>query len=202
MIEDLRNYKTVKHYNISGHAHELTFSCYHHEEYLGDNSSCELFLSELKIFREEYSIQIWAYVLMPNHVHLLVGPLHSSFDISKMLNDIKGRMAKRYRDYLRLTNPDRFNKFIIFDKSKKREVFRFWQPGGGFDRNLWEPKAIHAAIGYIEANPVRKKLAINPEEYQWSSAYARSVNAGLVPDHFNIPVILPDPLLRSTGVIK
>lgn len=153
MVENPRNYKTVKHYHIAGHAHELTFSCYHHEEYLGDNSSCELFLSELKRFRDEYSIQIWAYVLMPNH-------------------------------------------------SKKREVFRFWQPGGGFDRNLWEPKAIHAAIGYIEANPVRKKLAINPEEYQWSSAYARRMNAGLVPDYFNIPVILPDPLLQSTWGIK
>ena len=37
--------------------------------------------------------------------------------------------------------------------------FHFWQAGGGFDRNLWNPEAIDRAINYIEANPVRANLA-------------------------------------------
>ena len=43
--------------------------------------------------------------------------------------------------------------------------YRIWQSGGGFDRNLWNPVAIHQSIEYIEANPVRRKLAGSPEQY-------------------------------------
>ena len=110
-----------------------------------------------------------------------------------MLNDCKGRFSTKYRDYIKVNHPDTFANYTVKDHSKKRMVFRFWQPGGGFDRNLWNAKAIHNSIGYIEANPVRKKLSATPEEYRWSSAYARANNAGLIPDRFDLPVLMLNP---------
>ena len=69
-------------------------------------------------------------------------------------------------------------------------MFRFWQAGGGFDRNLWNAKAIHNSIKYIEYNPVRAGLVNAPEEWQWSSAHARSTNKGLLPDDLDIPILM------------
>jgi putative transposase len=154
--------KKIVHYNIPGHAHELTFSCNKKNNYLFNTKPCELFISELVKSRDKFLFKILAYVLMPNHVHLLLWPQNSIYDISLILSDIKGKMSKNYRDYLMVNNPVLFEQMNVFDKSKKRNVFRFWQPGGGFDRNLWNDTAIYNSIQYIEANPVKKKLVLDP----------------------------------------
>jgi len=46
--------KKMKHYDIPGHAHELTFSCYHQLDYLKDSACCTIFLDELSIAREKF----------------------------------------------------------------------------------------------------------------------------------------------------
>jgi putative transposase len=189
--------KKMKHYNISGHAHELTFSCHRKEDYLLDSKACEFFITELVKSRDEFLFKIWAYVLMPNHVHLLLWPLDSTYDIAEILSNIKGRMSKYFRDFLLPNNPVQYDHLCVFDKSKKREVFRFWQPGGGFDRNLWDSAAIYNSIQYIEANPVRKRLSLKPIDYRWSSAYARKNNIEPVPDLFDIPIVTLNPQLRK-----
>jgi putative transposase len=187
------------HYNTPGHAHALTFSCYKQRDYLRDQNACELLLLELQSVRAEHRLQVWAYVFMPNHVHLLIWPTESEYSISRIQNDIKGRMAKRYRDYVLLNEPARFRSFLL--RERGREVFRFWQHGGGFDRNLWNATAIRRSIEYIEENPVRKGLASSPEEYRWSSAYARESGTGLVPDRFRVPVAMLDPQRQRIGLV-
>jgi putative transposase len=47
---------------------------------------------------------------------------------------------------------------------------RFWQPGGGYDRNIDSVKTLGAIIDYIHANPVRRGLVLRPEDWPWSSA--------------------------------
>ena len=197
--ESKQKHKALKHYNTPGHAHELTFCCYHRYDYLSDSTACELFLSELEKNRKEHDFELWAYVLMPNHVHLLIWPRQNTYDIARILNATKGRMAKQYRDYIRENSPDKFKKYQVFDKSKKRKVFRFWQTGGGFDRNLWNGIAIHNSIEYIEANPVRRELSDIPSEYRWSSAFARERNTGLIPDRFNMPVAMLNSQIQRIG---
>ena len=52
---------------------------------------------------------------------------------------------------------------------------------------MWSAEAIHNSIHYIEANPVRAGLVQKPEERPWSSARARALNEGLVPDQKGVP---------------
>jgi putative transposase len=196
-----QKHKHLKHYNTPGHAHELTFSCYHHFTYLSDPVACGLFLFELEQARREYDFSLWAYVLMPTHVHLLIWPHMNRYDIALILNSIKGRMVNSYQKFIEENKPENLNAFQAFDKSKKRSVFRFWQQGGGFDRNLWTGIAINKSIEYIEANPVRRNLATKPSEYLWSSAYAREKNVGLIPDKFNIPVAMLNPQIQRISVM-
>ena len=56
--------KKLKRYDIPGHAHELTFSCYHRFHYLNDPICCALFIDELSQAREHFLFRLWAYVLM------------------------------------------------------------------------------------------------------------------------------------------
>jgi putative transposase len=70
-------------------------------------------------------------------------------------------MSKAYRSFLEKNNAPKLKDFMMEENS-----FRFWQPGGGFDRNLWNAKAIHDLIGYIEGNPMRKKLVNNTEDWK------------------------------------
>jgi putative transposase len=57
----------------------------------------------------------------------------------------------------------------------KKIRYRFWQRGGGYDRNLISKDAVISSIQYIHANPVRRGLVETPEDWPWSSArfYAR-----------------------------
>ena len=105
---------------------------------------------------------------------------------------IKGRFAKIYLNRLKATgNTILLKKCSVIEKGCKKN--RLWQRGGGFDRNMWNAKAIFDAIHYIESNPVRTNLVSSPEEWQWSSACARKNKKGIIPDVFNLPVELPDP---------
>lgn len=47
---------------------------------------------------------------------------------------------------------------------------RFWQPGGGYDRNVVEVATVHQMIEYLHANPIRRGLVEHAEDWEWSSA--------------------------------
>ncbi len=105
--------KKLKRYDIPGHAHELTFSCYHRFHYLNDPNCCTLFIDELSQAREHFLFRLWAYVLMPNHVHLFIYPTRNEYKIAAILQSIKGKTSKRYRDILLAERPERYDKLCI-----------------------------------------------------------------------------------------
>ena len=59
---------------------------------------------------------------------------------------------------------------------------RFWQDGGGFDRNSIDLRVILAMIEYIHGNPVRRQLVERPEDWKWSSAGWHEGKNSLKPD--------------------
>ena len=179
---------TNKRYNTPRHAHEITFSCYQSRDYLLDDRLCEFFIESLEESKRNYAFLIWAYVLMPTHIHLLIWPKNTEYDIAVIFKAIKGRCARKYSTYLKDMSMHKWNEFLV--PSRGRMDFRLWQSGGGFDRNLWNATAIHHSITYIEGNPVRKKLVLRPEDWRWSSAHARMFNEGLMPDVFQVPVLM------------
>jgi putative transposase len=188
MNENKTNHrKKLKHYNISYHAHELTFTCYHRYAYLTDSVLCDIFIEELINAKEKFNFKLWAYVLMPNHVHFLLYPKNESYEISVILQNIKGASSTRYRQWIMEHAPEKVSNFLVRTTGKR--IFRIWQAGGGFDRNLWNAKAIHYSIHYIEGNPIRAGLTESPEEWIWSSAWARLNKSGWVSDFNDVPVL-------------
>ena len=66
--------KRRKRYNPTGEPRELTFSCYQHYTFLERDRTREWFREALEAARLKFGFQVWAYVIMPEHVHLLVVP--------------------------------------------------------------------------------------------------------------------------------
>ncbi len=76
-------YKTCKRYNIPGHAHELTFTCFRRFQLLSRERTCRWPIDAVGRARSCHAFDIWAYVIMPEHVHLLIFPRGESYNISR-----------------------------------------------------------------------------------------------------------------------
>ncbi|HUI52876.1 MAG TPA: transposase [Terriglobales bacterium] len=90
-----------------------------------------------------------AFVIMPNHVHMLIDP---KVDLSEITRAIKGRSAR------------------ICNQILGRSGQPFWQ-AESYDHWVRSPRSFEKIRLYIERNPVTAGLAENPEVWRWSSAY-------------------------------
>lgn len=155
-------------YNESGEPRELTFSCYRHYPFLSRERTCEWFCAALEAARAKFGVQIWAYVVMPDHVHLLVYPGEAAAAMSRFVQAVKQPVARQAIDYLAVHAPDWLARITVREGPRVRH--RFWQPGGGYDRNITSLETLRAMIDYIHANPVRRGLVADPLDWEWSSA--------------------------------
>jgi len=132
--------------------------------------------------RAELEFDLWAYVFMPEHVHLIVYPRRRKYDIAEIRQAIKEPVGRRAMNYLRQNRPDWLPK--LTRRRGKREDRLFWQSGGGYDRNIREPITLMAMIEYIHLNPVRRGLVERAVDWQWSSA-AELEDLGISPVRLN-----------------
>ncbi len=114
---------------------------------------------------------------MPEHVHLLLHPRQPGYEMRRILAAAKAPVARRARKFLSDTNQTKWITWLSTTHGD-RTVFRFWQPGGGYDENLWNERPIAEVIDYIHANPVRRGLMERATDWYWSSAQA---HAGMQP---------------------
>jgi putative transposase len=117
--------------------------------------------------RDSYNFSVLAYIIMPEHAHLVIFPRDESYSISSMLKSIKQSVARRATNYLRDCDSG-ILRFMETGLSWPR--YRFWQNGGGYDRNVRNRDELERLIDYILANPVKKGLVENVEDWYWSSA--------------------------------
>ena len=80
----------------SGQSHFITFSCYRRAAYLTDRRLCGLLLLALEAARQRFSLRVYGYVIMPEHVHLLVSEPEQSL-LSDAIHFLKLSSAKRSR---------------------------------------------------------------------------------------------------------
>ena len=151
-----------------GHARELTFCCYQRFPFLSRDRTRQWFIDALAAARMQYPFDLWAYVIMPDHAHLLVYPREPKMKLGPIVGEIKEEVARKAIKYLEEHAPQWLPKITVLEGTRKRR--RFWQPGGGFDRNAIEIATVHYMVDYIHANPVRRKLVDRPEDWFWSSA--------------------------------
>ncbi len=96
----------------------------------------------------KYIVELWAYCLMPNHVHLIAVP--------KTEEGFRKAIGEAHRRYTRYIN------------FRKKWTGYLWQ--GRFASFPMDETYLLAATRYVEMNPVRAKIVKKPEQYPWSSA--------------------------------
>ena len=161
--------KACKRYDTPGVAHELTFSCFKRRRFLVKERTCQYLADAVLKAKAKHPFDLWAYVFMPEHVHLLLWPKQPRYSVSKILKSIKQSVSRRALRYLRILNPAGL-RYVATGHGN--QPYAFWQEGGGYDRNVTELKTVPKMARYIHNNPVRRGLVEHPEDWLWSSARA------------------------------
>jgi len=163
--------KGLKRYYGRGDLHFLTFSCYRRLPLLGTVRARHVFVQALGQIRERYKFLLVGYVVMPNHVHLLISEPPKGTP-SLVLKVLKQRVS---RDLRRTTRRASAGQLPLAFSRDEGSLPRFWQPRF-YDFNVWSKKKLREKLEYMHANPVTKKLVTHPKDWPWSSwsFYAKS----------------------------
>jgi putative transposase len=154
---------------------------------LGRDRARRWLVEAIEEARARASFDLWAYVVMPEHAHVLLRPLDPSHGISDILWRIKRPVGRRAIAFLEREAPGWLSRLTVLHGNGTPER-RFWQAGGGYDRNLVEPSTVWRVVEYIHRNPVRRGLVERPEDWEWSSA---GWYAGIRPVHLEMDPTLP-----------
>jgi len=141
--------KGLKRYYGLGHLHFLTFSCYRRLPLLNTTSARDVFVDALEEIRERHGVLVVGYVVMPEHVHLLISE-PSRGTLSMVLQALKQRVS---RDLRRNTHGN---------------LQRFWQ-ARFYDFNVHSAGKRSEKLDYMHANPVQRGLVKSPADWTWSS---------------------------------
>jgi putative transposase len=125
----------------------------------------ELVRTSIRFGADAGHYRVHSWVIMPNHVHLLIAPL---VDVSRLLGSLKGATARKANLLL------------------KRTGQAFWQDES-FDHLVRNGDEFRQIERYIENNPVAAGLVARPEDYAWSSAGTSPRRAEIPPQAEGLP---------------
>ncbi|HEX03818.1 MAG TPA: hypothetical protein ENH10_01485 [Bacteroidetes bacterium] len=106
-----------------------------------------------------------AYVVMPNHVHVIVTSCVP--EVESILYALKKPVSQKALPYLKSHFPGVYEKLQV--STGRKATHRFWLWGGGHVRAIRSHEEIQNQIKYIHRNPVRNRLVERPEDWRWSS---------------------------------
>ncbi len=146
--------RNLKRYYGAGDLHYVTFSCYQRLPLLGSGQRRDLVLRALEAARRNYQLLVVGYVVMPEHVHLLVSEPQRA-NLSTALKALKQGVSRRVLRRLRrgCRQPGLFG--------DGGELKRFWQ-ARFYDFNVWTAKKRVEKLRYMHRNPVKRGLVASP----------------------------------------
>lgn len=135
----------LKRYQTAGHDHFVTFSCYQRQPLLKCDHSRTVFEETLEQLRKRHRFLVFGYVLMPEHVHLLLSEpkLHP---LATTLSVLKGETSK----LLKGNRP------------------QFWQTRY-YDFNVLTWNKHWEKLNYMHQNPVQRGFVLEPEDWSWAA---------------------------------
>ena len=135
-----------RRYQHQGCLHFIIFSCYRRKQLLDSPTARGSFEQELERVRSWYGCYVTGYVVMPEHVHLLISEPE------------RGELALVIQMLKQITSR----------KLRSKELLRFWQVRY-YDFPVWSEAKRVEKLRYMHRNPVKRGLADRPEDWPWSS---------------------------------
>jgi putative transposase len=156
--------RKLKRYHGRGDLHFITFSCYERRALLGTVRARDLFLKILEQVRRRCAASVVGYVVMPEHVHLLLSEPRKG-TLAKLMQVLKQRVSHAMRRKRRRGLSGQLS--LAFSASSAG-LRRFWQRRY-YDFNVYSAQKIREKLDYIHTNPVKRKLVMHPKDWPWSS---------------------------------
>jgi putative transposase len=151
--------KGLKRYYGQDHLHYLTCSCYHRQPWLAKPRRRDPFSQILEETRQGYGFVVVGYVVMPDHIHLLISePMRGT--PSTVMQVVKQRYA---RSVLRREMRISVQSELWPDSEEHVWQRRF------YDFNVWSARKRIEKLRYMHRNPVKRGLVLEPEQWEWSS---------------------------------
>ena len=136
----------LKRFQEAKDFHFITFSCYQRRLFLALPESRGIFEKVFEETRKKYGLAVAGYVVMPEHVHLLIDE-PALVKLSTVLQIVKQRTSRQ------------------LDRHGAKQ---FWQ-SRYYDFNVWSGEKTTEKLRYIHRNPVTRGLVKRPEDWAWSS---------------------------------
>ncbi len=165
----------LRRHDEPGHSHYWTISCYRRLQFFHDDGMKRVVISALRQLQQNCGICLLAYVIMPEHVHILLYPHRRGDDIpipiSQLLHGFKQHVG-------------------FYGKERLRQIWRMqgclwsgplnrWAHGEfdkqaimntrGYDRNIFSQGELLEKIDYIHKNPITRGLVDSAADWKWSS---------------------------------
>jgi putative transposase len=154
----------LKRYYGQGDLHFITFSCYRRRPLLGTARARDCFVKILDLVRSKRKFLLLGFVVMPEHVHLLVSEPAAS-NPSVALQVLKQQVSRSLRK--KRKRPPAGQLRLKFAEAQMEET-HFWQRRF-YDFNVWSEKKFKEKLAYMHANPVKRGLVFHPNDWPWSS---------------------------------
>jgi len=161
----------------------ITTTAVNQSHFFSPGEHKQIILDSLNYMRLKGWFNLYAFVIMPNHIHLLVRFL-TPFTISGVIRDFKKYTSKQIvRCCVAENNKEMLNSFVKAARSSRKQKYKVWEEG--FDaREIFSLDFLNQKFDYIHHNPCQPHwgLVENPEDYRWSSAcfYLRD-KRGVIP---------------------
>lgn len=157
--------KQLRHFEISNQPRFLTFSCSQRLPLFQSDRIKDAFVARVAAARQQQGFRLLGWVIMPEHVHLIVVPRLPEAPIPKVFSALKRRFAEQVIRRWRELDAPILARLGVADGSTQ-----FWQSGGGYDRNLRDEAQVREKLDYMHMNPVKRGLVADPLDWRWSSA--------------------------------
>ncbi|MCB2211485.1 transposase [bacterium] len=144
----------------------LTFSTQKKIPLFNDLRLCQLFVDNLDEQRKKLRFLLYAFVVMPDHVHLLIWSPETI--LSRVLQGIKGSFSRKALEVIRQNDSTLYELLRI--RSGRQANHRFWLEHAGTCKPVPTLEKFLKGVEYIHENPVKNGFVENPIFYKWSSA--------------------------------
>jgi putative transposase len=153
--------------NFDYHPQFFTATILEWKPLLKEDSFKDIIIKSLDFLSKENSIVIYAFVIMPNHIHL-IWQIQDGYKQELIQMRFLKFTAQQMKFLLLDTKDERLSSFLTNAKDRK---YQFWERNS-LSIDLWNPEVFIQKLDYIHNNPLQDKwqLAMYPEEYKYSSA--------------------------------
>jgi REP element-mobilizing transposase RayT len=166
---------TFNSIHIPGHLYFVTATTCGWKKIFARPAYAKIVLDSLAWLRLEQRLLLYAYVLMPSHLHAVLKPVDRT--IPELINNLASFTAHRILDRLRVDHENELLAFFHAQRRDKRHEHSIWQDVQA--KNVFSRDFLIQKVEYIHQNPIDKewKLVEDRADYAYSSAcfYDRGV---------------------------